>query len=147
MVKVNAASSKSLAVVAHETWVCCISASSSGLKMSDSAEARIPTCFSKCKYSKYFTFLSKVDENIHVKCNLCPGEKKRSGCAGAVLGTGDPGSRPGRHFFMTRGGRHDHLKKKIIIIWAAKRFSIIYHITVWGIGKLAPPAAAGAPAC
>ena len=31
--------------------------------------------------------------------------------AGAVLGTGDPGSRPGRHFFMTRGGRHDHLKK------------------------------------
>ncbi len=25
---------------------------------------------------------------------------------------GDPGSRPGQHFFMTRGGRHKHLKKK-----------------------------------
>src|SRR4029434_5751955 len=65
-------------------------------------------------------------------------------CAGAVLGTGDPGSRPGRHFFIRRGGRQEHLKKKII--WAAKRFSIIYHITVCGIGKLAPPAAAGASA-
>ncbi len=54
----------------------------------------------------------------------------------AVFGTGEPGSRPGQHFFMTRGGRHKHLKK--IIICAAKRFSIIYHITVWGIGKLAP---------
>ena len=63
---------------------------------------------------------------------------------GAVLDTGEAGSRPGRHFFMTREGRHEHLKK---IIWAAKRFSIFYHITVWGIGKLAPAAAAGAPAC
>src|SRR4029434_4416677 len=62
---------------------------------------------------------------------------------GAVLGTGDPGSRPGRHFFIRRGGRQEHFKKKIIL--AAKRFSIIHHITVCGIGKLAPPAAAGAP--
>ncbi len=51
----------------------------------------------------------------------------------AVFGTGEPGSCPG-HFFMTRGGRHKHLKKKK----SAPRFSIIYHITVWGIGKLAP---------
>src|SRR4029434_6733006 len=65
-------------------------------------------------------------------------------CARAVVGAGDPGSRPGRHFFIRRGGRQEHLKKKII--WAAKRFSIIYHITVCGIGKLAPPAAVGASA-
>ncbi len=36
---------------------------------------------------------------------------------------------------VTRGGQHKHLKK---IICAAKQFSIIYHITVWGIGKLVP---------
>src|SRR4029434_10842298 len=26
--------------------------------------------------------------------------------------TGDPGSRPGRHFFIRRAGRQEHLKKK-----------------------------------
>ena len=36
----------------------------------------------------------------------------KSMCTGAVLGTGDPGSRPGRHFFIRRGGRQEHLKKK-----------------------------------
>ncbi len=44
-----------------------------------------------------------------------------------VFGMGEPGSRK-------------HLKKKLKIC-AAKRFSIIHHITVWGIGKLAPPLA------
>src|SRR4029434_3565390 len=53
---------------------------------------------------------------------------------GAVLGTGN------RVFHDT--STYIFVLK---IIWA-KRFSIIYHITVWGIGKLAPPAAAGAPA-
>ncbi len=38
----------------------------------------------------------------------------------------------GEHFFMTRD------TKKIRIICGAKQFSIIYYITVWGIGKLAP---------
>ncbi len=38
----------------------------------------------------------------------------------------------GEHFFMTRD------TKKILIICGAKQFSIIYYITVWGIGKLAP---------
>ncbi len=50
---------------------------------------------------------------------------------------GRTGQPPGAAFFHDTGGRHKHLKK-IIIICAAKRFSIIYHITVWGIGKLAP---------
>ena len=53
----------------------------------------------------------------------------------AVLGTSKSGSRPGRHLFMTHGGWHGHF------ICTEKRFSIIYHITVWGIGILAPPAA------
>ena len=42
---------------------------------------------------------------------------------------------------MTHGGRYEHLKS------SAKRFSVISHITVWGIGKQAPPVAAGAAAC
>lgn len=47
----------------------------------------------------------------------------------AVFGMGEPGSRPGRHFFMTRRGRTSTWKKKKIIC-AAKQFSIIYDITV-----------------
>ncbi len=50
---------------------------------------------------------------------------------------GRTGQAPGALFFMTCGGRHKHLKK-IIIICTAKRFFIIYHLTVWVIGKLAP---------
>ncbi len=41
---------------------------------------------------------------------------------------------------MGEPGSRKHLKKKKKIC-AAKRFSIIHHITVWGIGKLAPPLA------
>ncbi|KAL0175069.1 hypothetical protein M9458_031037, partial [Cirrhinus mrigala] len=44
--------------------------------------------------------------------------------------------RPGRHFFMTRGGRHTNLEEKKIIC-AAKRFSIVYD-------TCAAPAAEGA---
>ena len=39
-----------------------------------------------------------------------------------------------RHFFMTHGGWHKHLKKKLEAVF----YCIIYHFTVWGIGKLAP---------
>nr|XP_055057217.1 uncharacterized protein LOC129441571 [Misgurnus anguillicaudatus] len=35
-------------------------------------------CFTKWKYSNYFTFLTQADKNITVKCKLCPGEKKLS---------------------------------------------------------------------
>src|SRR4029434_618077 len=53
---------------------------------------------------------------------------------------GRPGQPPSAALFHKTWGAARALKKKII--WAAKRFSIIYHITVCGIGKLAPPAAA-----
>jgi len=53
----------------------------------------------------------------------------------AVLGTGEPGSRPGRHLFMSHGGRHEQLKKSSVPL----RFSILYHFNSI-IGN-------GAPAC
>ena len=56
------------------------------------------------------------------------------GGAGAVVGTGGPGSRPGRHFFMSRGGRTSIYKKIDKSV-----FCLIYHFTLWGIGILAPP--------
>ena len=62
--------------------------------------------------------------------------------AGAVLGTGEPR----QHFFMTRGGRHEHLNFCFKSSGPRSGF-LLSIITVWGIGKLAPPAAAGAPAC
>jgi hypothetical protein len=56
------------------------------------------------------------------------------------LGTGEAGSRPGRHYFMTHdGGRHEHSAPRSGFLWS--------RITVREIGMLAPPPAAGAPAC
>ncbi len=40
-------------------------------------------------------------------------------------------------FFLDTWGAAQAIEK-IIIICTAKQFSIIYHITVWGIGKLTP---------
>jgi len=50
----------------------------------------------------------------------------------AVLGTGEPGSRPGRHFFMSRGGRHEQLKKYSV----PRSFSIFYFDSIIGNGAL-----------
>ncbi len=49
---------------------------------------------------------------------------------------GEPDSCPGAAFFHDTWGVAEALEKNIIIC-STKRFSIIYHITVWAIGKLA----------
>ena len=46
------------------------------------------------------------------------------------FGSGKLSSRPERHFFMTRGGRHEHLRRKVVFYYLS------YHF-VWEIGKLA----------
>src|SRR4029434_8262170 len=54
---------------------------------------------------------------------------------GAVLGTGDPGSRPGRHFFIKRGGRQEHFKKKNHLGHEAVFYYLSYHcVWNWQIG-------------
>ncbi len=49
---------------------------------------------------------------------------------------GRTGQLPGAAFFNDTWGVAEAIKKNLIIC-SAKRFSIIYHITVWAIGKLA----------
>src|SRR4029434_5680561 len=76
----------------------------------------------------------KRNESVCVCVCVC-------GCRGGFR-HGRPGQPPGPALFHKTWGAARAFKKKL----SAKRFSIIYHITVCGIGKLAPPAAAGASA-
>ena len=111
------------------------------------ASPALPICMSRGESNFYFLsfrFFFSCAQWSHCLCS------HGAIGAGAVLGTGEPGSRPGRHFFMTRGGRHERLKKikknNNNNLGREAVFYYLSHITAWGIGKLAPPAAAGAPA-
>ena len=58
----------------------------------------------------------------------------KSMCTGAVLGTGDPGSRPGRHFFIRRGGRQEHFKKNHLGREAVFYYLSYHCVWNWQIG-------------
>ena len=55
------------------------------------------------------------------------------GCAVAVLGTGEAGSRQGRHYFMTQGGRHKQSKNIYL-----RRKAVFYYLSYHFVGNWHP---------
>lgn len=66
----------------------------------------------------------------------CLNRLKNNLKAVAVLGTGEPGSRPGRHFFVTHWGRqHEQINKKSSVSRSGFSSLISFHcVWNWKIG-------------